>query len=73
MIPGRDNYPGSNRFATSVFIFTLVIGSVVTLGTGSVDIINRSLFTLKLIALVIILVLLMPKVSLDYLLELPVH
>ncbi|MCL1062680.1 aromatic amino acid transporter [Shewanella benthica] len=54
-------------------IFTLVIGSVVTLGTGSVDIINRSLFALKLIALVIILVLLMPKVSLDYLLELPVH
>ncbi|EDQ02545.1 hypothetical protein KT99_18547 [Shewanella benthica KT99] len=46
---------------------------MVTLGTGSVDIINRSLFTLKLIALVIILVLLMPKVSLDYLLELPVH
>ncbi|MDR8525285.1 aromatic amino acid transport family protein [Shewanella fidelis] len=54
-------------------IFTLLIGTVVAIGTRSVDMINRSLFTLKLIALVVMLFLLLPHVSVENLVALPVH
>ncbi|GIU20989.1 MULTISPECIES: tyrosine transporter TyrP [unclassified Shewanella] len=54
-------------------IFTLLIGTVVAIGTRSVDLINRSLFSLKLIALVVMLFLLLPHVSVENLVELPVH
>ncbi|MGS0682141.1 tyrosine transporter TyrP [Shewanella sp. 125m-7] len=54
-------------------IFTLLIGTVVAIGTRSVDMINRSLFSLKLIALVVMLFLLLPHVSVDNLVALPVH
>ncbi|MCG9728398.1 tyrosine transporter TyrP [Shewanella sp. Isolate13] len=54
-------------------IFTLLIGAVVAIGTRSVDLINRSLFSLKLIALVVMLFLLLPHVSVENLVELPVH
>ncbi|MGS0675150.1 tyrosine transporter TyrP [Shewanella sp. 125m-1] len=54
-------------------IFTLLIGTVVAIGTRSVDMINRSLFTLKLIALVVMLFLLLPHVSVENLIALPVH
>ncbi|MGS0695028.1 tyrosine transporter TyrP [Shewanella sp. 0m-4] len=54
-------------------IFTLLIGTVVAIGTRSVDMINRSLFSLKLIALVVMLFLLLPHVSVENLVALPVH
>ncbi|MCL1140329.1 tyrosine transporter TyrP [Shewanella pneumatophori] len=54
-------------------IFTLLIGTVVAIGTRSVDMINRSLFTLKLVALVVMLFLLLPHVSVENLVALPVH
>lgn len=40
---------------TGAIIFTLLIGSIVCVGTHSVDLINRGLFILKLIALVLML------------------
>ncbi|MBW8182850.1 tyrosine transporter TyrP [Shewanella nanhaiensis] len=54
-------------------LFTLLIGTVVAIGTHSVDFINRSLFSLKLVALVVMLFLLLPHVSVSNLVELPVH
>jgi len=54
-------------------LFTMLIGTVVAIGTRSVDMINRSLFSLKLIALVLMLFLLLPHVSVDNLVALPVH
>lgn len=58
---------------TGAIIFTLLIGAVVAVGTRSVDLINRSLFSLKLIALVVMLFLLLPHVSVENLVALPVH
>jgi len=54
-------------------LFTVLIGTVVAIGTRSVDMINRSLFSLKLIALVLMLFLLLPHISVDNLVALPVH
>lgn len=53
--------------------FTLLIALIVTLGTHSVDIINRGLFTLKLLALVLMLALLLPQVDGPHLLALPLE
>ena len=54
-------------------LFTVLIGTVVAIGTHSVDMINRTLFSLKLIALAVMLFLLLPHVSVSNLVELPVH
>ena len=54
-------------------LFTLLIASVVSIGTRSVDMINRSLFVLKLVTLVIMLSLLFPYTSMENLVNLPVH
>ncbi len=43
-----------------ILIFTIVAGCVVTIGTQSVDMINRLLFTTKIIFLVIMLAVMMP-------------
>ena len=54
-------------------LFTVLIGTVVAIGTHSVDMINRTLFSLKLIALAVMLFLLLPHVSVNNLVELPIH
>ncbi|MCA0949005.1 aromatic amino acid transport family protein [Shewanella chilikensis] len=53
--------------------FALLIALVVAIGTHSVDMINRVLFALKIIALVIMLTLLLPHAQGGYLLELPLQ
>ncbi|MFT7003929.1 MAG: tyrosine-specific transport protein [Sulfurimonas sp.] len=58
---------------SGAIIFTLVIATVVSISTRSVDIINRSLFVLKLITLAIMLTLLFPNTSMQNLVELPIH
>ncbi|MBV7314389.1 aromatic amino acid transport family protein [Shewanella sp. NIFS-20-20] len=52
-------------------LFTLLIASLVALGTRSVDLVNRSLFALKIIALVLIFYLLLPEVKLTNLTTTP--
>lgn len=54
-------------------IFTVVFGAFIILGTKSVDAINRLLFTTKILAFVLVLCLLLPKVSVDNLLEMPIN
>ncbi|MGL4447362.1 MAG: aromatic amino acid transport family protein [Shewanella sp.] len=53
--------------------FTLLVGTIVGLGTHCVDLINRVLFSLKLIALILMLALLLPQVEGTHLLELPLE
>ena len=54
-------------------VFTLVFGSVVLWSTSLVDLLNRLLISVKGIALVIVLTLLMPHVNLAYLATKPGH
>ncbi|NOI29819.1 aromatic amino acid transport family protein [Vibrio coralliilyticus] len=58
---------------TSTVIFTIVVAAVVTIGTGTVDKVNRVLFTIKLIAMAIVLTFLAPNVTESYLLSMPVE
>jgi len=53
--------------------FTFFIALIVSVGTHSVDIVNRVLFTLKIIALIVMFSLLMPHVQGQHLIEMPVH
>ncbi|KJY87415.1 tyrosine transporter TyrP [Vibrio neptunius] len=58
---------------TSTVIFTLVVAAVVTIGTGTVDKVNRVLFAIKLIAMAMVLTFLAPNVTESYLLSMPVE
>lgn len=58
---------------TSIILFTLIGGSIVCVGTHSVDLINRLLFTAKIIFLVIMLGVMMPHVESINLTTMPVQ
>ncbi len=53
-------------------IFTLIVAAVVTIGTSTVDKVNRLLFAGKIVAMVIVLTFLAPNVTQSYLLSMPV-
>ncbi|MCT8567497.1 aromatic amino acid transport family protein [Glaesserella parasuis] len=53
-------------------IFILVFGVFIILGTTSVDAVNRLLFTTKILAFILVLFLLLPKVSIDNLMAMPI-
>lgn len=57
--------------STGTLIFTVIVATVVTFGTGTVDRVNRVLFTGKIIAMVMVLFFLAPNVSESYLLSMP--
>ena len=54
-------------------IFTVVFGSFIVVGTTSVDAINRIIFATKILAFILVLGLLLPKVTVDYLLAMPIN
>ncbi|MGL5335572.1 MAG: aromatic amino acid transport family protein, partial [Enterovibrio sp.] len=56
---------------SGAIFFTLLVGTIVGLGTHYVDLINRALFALKIIALIVMLALLLPQVEGTHLLDLP--
>lgn len=56
-----------------VLLFTLVAGGVVCIGTHSVDLFNRILFTAKIIFLIIMLCLMMPHIHRINLMTLPLE
>lgn len=60
-----------NAFAT--VIFTFVVASIVTIGTSTVDRVNRVLFSIKIVAMAFVLFFLAPNVTESYLLSLPVE
>lgn len=59
----------SNSLGT--LIFTLVVAVIVTVGTSTVDKVNRLLFAGKMIAMIAVLTFLAPNVSQSYLLSMP--
>ncbi|OEF19408.1 aromatic amino acid transport family protein [Aliivibrio logei] len=58
---------------SSTILFTLIIAFIISLGTKTVDFINRGLFSLKIVMLIAILFFLTPNISGEYLLALPVE
>lgn len=56
---------------TGTLIFTLIVAAIVTIGTGTVDRVNRLLFAGKMVAMVMVLTFLAPNVSQSYLLSMP--
>ncbi|ELL9330536.1 amino acid permease [Vibrio fluvialis] len=56
---------------TGTLIFTLIVAAVVTIGTDTVDRVNRLLFAGKMVAMVMVLTFLAPNVSQSYLLSMP--
>lgn len=54
-------------------IFTVVFGSFIVVGTTSVDAVNRIIFATKILAFILVLGLLLPKVTVDYLLATPIN
>ncbi len=59
--------------STSTIIFTTIVTLLVTVGTSTVDKVNRVLFTVKLVAMVAVLFFLAPNVTQSYLLSMPVE
>ncbi len=58
---------------TAIVLFTVIVALLVTIGTGTVDRINRVLFSAKLIAMVAVLFFLAPNVTQSYLLDMPLE
>ncbi|MEZ9839638.1 aromatic amino acid transport family protein [Vibrio sp. 10N.261.52.C11] len=57
----------------TTLLFTLLVAGVVTIGTHSVDKVNRVLFGLKLIAMVLVLSFLAPNITSQYLMSMPLQ
>lgn len=56
----------------AIIVFTIILGIFIIVGTQSVDGLNRILFFTKIIAFILVLALMLPKVSMDNLMELPI-
>ncbi len=59
--------------AWGVLLFTFIAGAVVCIGTHSVDLINRILFTLKIVILVLMMAFMLPHIQKVNLLTLPLE
>ncbi|MDF2154642.1 aromatic amino acid transport family protein [Vibrio sp. CAU 1672] len=59
--------------SSATIVFTLIVTCVVTVGTGTVDKVNRVLFTLKMVMMIAVLSFLAPNVTESYLLSMPVE
>ncbi|MBC8952320.1 tyrosine transporter TyrP [Xenorhabdus sp. PB62.4] len=59
--------------SAGIIIFTIIAGGVVCIGTHSVDLINRLLFTAKIVFLVVVLGVMMPHVDKINLMSMPVE
>ncbi|MCY9865163.1 aromatic amino acid transporter [Vibrio coralliirubri] len=57
----------------TTLLFTLLVAGIVTIGTHSVDKVNRVLFGLKLIAMVLVLSFLAPNITSQYLMSMPLQ
>lgn len=59
--------------STATIVFTLVVALVVTIGTSTVDKVNRILFLIKVVTMAIVLTFLAPNISEPYLLSMPLQ
>lgn len=68
-----NHWFGLQQHTWGTVFFTIAVALVVSIGTHSVDIVNRVLFTLKIIALVIMLSMLLPHVQTENLMAMPIQ
>ncbi|PXA73614.1 aromatic amino acid transport family protein [Vibrio sp. 11986-1-5] len=67
-----SEFTGFNISApTGTLLFTVIVAAVVTIGTATVDKVNRLLFAGKIIAMIMVLTFLAPNVTESYLLSMP--
>ncbi|WP_154115638.1 aromatic amino acid transport family protein [Vibrio cincinnatiensis] len=59
--------------STGTLLFTFLVAAVVTIGTATVDKVNRVLFAGKIIAMMMVLTFLAPNVTESYLLSMPLE
>ncbi|CDL80171.1 Tyrosine-specific transport protein [Xenorhabdus cabanillasii JM26] len=59
--------------STGIIVFTIVAGGVVCISTQSVDVMNRLLFTAKIVFLVVVLGVMMPHVDKINLISMPIE
>lgn len=58
---------------TATLLFTLIVAAIVTVGTATVDKVNRVLFLVKIVAMALVLTFLAPNVTESYLLSMPIE
>ena len=56
-----------------ILLFTVVLGSFVVIGTSSVDAVNRLFFFSKIVIFLFVLMMMLPRVSVDNLMAMPIN
>lgn len=67
------SFAGDNAKQIAIIAFVVILGIFVTIGTSMVDAFTRFLFIIKLIAFSFVLLMMLPKVTLDNLGAMPLH
>ncbi|MEE6076475.1 aromatic amino acid transport family protein [Avibacterium paragallinarum] len=71
LLAGLLPFLGDNATSVSIVLFTLVLGVFIIISTGAVDALTRLLFVIKLVAFVLVLGMMLPLVTSDNLLAMP--
>ncbi len=71
LLAGLLPFLGDNATSVSIVLFTVVLGVFIVISTGAVDALTRLLFVIKLMAFVLVLAMMLPLVTSDNLLAMP--
>ncbi|MDO5053949.1 MAG: aromatic amino acid transporter [Pasteurella oralis] len=71
LLAGVLPFLGEHAQPISIVLFTVVLGVFIVISTGAVDMLTRLLFSVKLLAFVLVLIMMLPLVSSDNLLAMP--
>lgn len=71
LLAGLLPFLGDNATSVSIVLFTVVLGVFIVISTGAVDALTRLLFVIKLVAFVLVLGMMLPLVTSDNLLAMP--
>ncbi|MFU2076886.1 aromatic amino acid transport family protein [Avibacterium endocarditidis] len=71
LLAGLLPFLGDNATSVSIVLFTVVLGVFIVISTGAVDGLTRLLFIIKLAAFVLVLAMMLPLVTTDNLLAMP--
>lgn len=71
LLAGLLPFLGDNATSVSIVLFTVVLGVFIVISTGAVDALTRLLFVIKLVAFVLVLAMMLPLVTSNNLLAMP--
>lgn len=71
LLAGVLPFLGDHATAISIVLFTVILGIFIVISTGAVDALTRLLFIIKLFAFVLVLGMMLPLVTTDHLLAMP--